>query len=278
MAAAGSLDDLLNSKVDESAFTALVGTLEDQLYSAQASSTPASTSGAPIVSRNVHQGVSVAGASRADARVPVNGNQHDVLIAQEGNKTVTSNVSRGGVVSGAGFRNVSAHSQAGVIQTGHFPTTSQAAGSVAGSATNRPNVMKVVPAGGSQTSSLGGTYSINSGTLPNGSTSGIHTVIANGKQTTAVGNRIVSTTQPSNVPTVITVNRPGTVGGTTVPTVVSTNPLTSGVQIVNVNQVRSQSPSMQKALAPRVVMSPQALNRAVAPGVRIFCLIIFLIV
>ncbi|XP_037088565.1 transcription initiation factor TFIID subunit 4-like isoform X2 [Pollicipes pollicipes] len=263
MAAAGSLDDLLNSKVDESAFTALVGTLEDQLYSGQVSSVQTAASGVSNISSSAPSAVSVVGVSRVDARVPANGIQHGVVIAQDGNKNAHSNVPRSAVVTGAGLRNVSAHSQAGVIQTGHFPSSNQASGSV-GSAVNTPNVMKLVHTSGSQPA-VGGQYTISSASFPNGSNSSVQSVIANGKQT-AVGNKLENVVQPSNPATVITVNRPGGIAGAALTGVGATNALASGVQIINVNQARTQSPSMQKALAPRIVLSSQGLNRTASPG------------
>ncbi|XP_037088566.1 transcription initiation factor TFIID subunit 4-like isoform X3 [Pollicipes pollicipes] len=222
MAAAGSLDDLLNSKVDESAFTALVGTLEDQLYSGQVSSVQTAASGVSNISSSAPSAVSVVGVSRVDARVPANGIQHGVVIAQDGNKNAHSNVPRSAVVTGAGLRNVSAHSQAGVIQTGHFPSSNQASGSV-GSAVNTPNVMKLVHTSGSQPA-VGGQYTISSASFPNGSNSSVQSVIANGKQT-AVGNKLENVVQPSNPATVITVNRPGGIAGAALTGVGATNAL-----------------------------------------------------
>ena len=274
MAASGSLDDLLNSKVDESAFSALVGTLEDQLYSGQAQGTVTTSTSGAIPRNNAAPVVSLSGAVPADGRVPANGSQHVVSAPQNDIKTGSLNAQRNVVVSSAGPRNVSNHSQAGVIQTAHFPasglSTVAGAGNVAG-AVNNASVMKIVHAGVTQASaSTSGSYAINSSSLPNGSTSSAQSVITNGKQSLTVGNKVVNVAQTSSAPTVITVNRPANVAAPGVP--VATNPsVASGVQILNVNQTRTQTPGVQgqKTLAPRVLLSQQVVNRAAQPGVSI---------
>ncbi|XP_037075484.1 transcription initiation factor TFIID subunit 4-like [Pollicipes pollicipes] len=273
MAAGGSLDDLLNSKVDESAFTALVGTLEDQLYSGQAQGNVATTSGGVATGDQVAPAVSSCGAVGAGGRVPANGTQHAVVSSQCDNKTGGLNVSRGVAVTSTSCGNATTHSQAGVIQTAHFPasgglSTTAGAGNVVG-AVNNASVMKVVHAGGTQAStSPSGIFTINSSSLPNGSASSAQSVITNGKQTMAVGHKVVNVAQASSAPTVITVNRPANVTTVGFPAVAASPAATSGVQIVNVNQARTQSPSLQgqKTLAPRVLLSPQVVNRAAQPG------------
>ncbi|XP_043235300.1 transcription initiation factor TFIID subunit 4-like isoform X4 [Amphibalanus amphitrite] len=271
MAAGGSLDDLLNSKVDERAFSALVGTLEDQLYSGQAQGTVTTTASGVIPRNNAAPVVSLSSAVPADGRVPANGAQHVVSTPQSDSKPVSLNVPRSVAVSSAGPRSASVLSQAGVIQTAHFPasglSTAAGAGNAPG-AVNNASAMKIVQTAVTQASaSASRTYTINSTSLPNGSTSSAQSVITNGKQSMTVGNKVVNVAQTSSAPTVITVNRPANVAAQGVP--VATNPsVASGVQILNVSQTRTQTPGVQgqKTLAPRVLLSPQVVNRAAQPG------------
>ena len=271
MAAGGSLDDLLNSKVDERAFSALVGTLEDQLYSGQAQGTVTTTASGVIPRNNAAPAVSLSSAVPADGRVPANGAQHVVAAPQSDSKTTPLNAPRSVPVSSAGPRSTSAHSQAGVIQTAHFPasglSTVAGAGNAAG-AVNNASAMKIVQTAVTQASaSASRTYTINSSNLPNGSTGSVQSVITNGKQSMTVGNKVVNVAQTSSAPTVITVNRPANVAASGVP--VANASVASGVQILNVNQTRTPTPGVQgqKTLAPRVLLSPQVVNRAAQPGV-----------
>ena len=271
MAAAGSLDDLLNSKVDENAFSALVGTLEDQIYSGPGSTLPSATSNPSFVTSNVANTT-----QRAAAPAPSssNGTQHGLVLGYDGNKSVSSNVQKGAVLTGAGLRTVSAHSQAGVIQTGHLPLTPHVIGSNAnagiGGNTSKVDVRKSTQTSVFQASVPSVSSSAISSTLSNGSSGNGSQVITiqNRKQTAvaAAGNRVINAVPYSATPTVI-VNKPASMAGTVTPVGAATAALTSGVQIINVQQTRPQSPNIQKALAPRIVLSQQNANRSATPGV-----------
>ena len=272
MAANGLLDDLLNSKVDEKAFSALVGTLEDQIYAGPDSNPSSSASNTAVVS-NVSNSVRRQAVSGQSAPNCV---ERGLVPGCEVNKSVPSSIQRVTVLTGPGQGTDSADSQANSIQTAHIPLAS----TVNCSELNKPSV------------STGGTSTVKADTrklahtvpqaslslssanigdlLSNGSPAiGRQAIkIQNGMQTSnaASGSQVNYVVPSSNVPAVI-VHKPGNMGGPVTSVGAASAALSSTVQVVNVQQTRPQLADVQKTLTPRIVLPQQNASRTTSPGV-----------